>query len=35
MPERLAGYLKREKLSIPMSSAYDDFKQFLLAEKVL
>lgn len=35
MPERLAGYLKREKLSIPMSSAYDDFKQFLLAEKML
>lgn len=35
MPDRLGGYLKREKLSIPMSSAYDDFKQFLLAEKML
>ena len=31
LPERLAGYLKREKLSLPMSSKYDDFKQFLLA----
>ncbi len=29
LPERLAGYLKREKLSLPMSSNYDDFKQFL------
>ena len=35
MPDRLGGYLKREKLSLPMSSAYDDFKQFLLAEKML
>lgn len=35
MPDRLGGYLKREKLSIPMSSAYEDFKQFLLAGKML
>ncbi len=31
LPDRLAAYLKREKLSLPISSAYDDFKQFLLA----
>jgi threonine synthase len=31
LPERLAAYLKREKLSLPMSSNYEDFKQFLLA----
>jgi threonine synthase len=31
LPDRLAAYLKREKLSLPMSSAYDDFKQFLLS----
>ncbi len=31
LPERLAGYLKREKLSLPMSSAYEDFKQFLIS----
>ena len=31
LPDRLAGYLNREKLSLPMSSTYDDFKQFLLA----
>jgi len=31
LPDRLAAYLKREKLSLPMSIAYDDFKQFLLA----
>jgi threonine synthase len=30
LPDRLSAYLKREKLSLPMSSAYDDFKQFLL-----
>jgi threonine synthase len=30
LPERLAAYLKREKLSLPMSSSYEDFKQFLL-----
>jgi threonine synthase len=29
LPDRLAAYLKRAKLSLPMSSAYDDFKQFL------
>jgi threonine synthase len=29
LPDRLAAYLKREKLSLPMSNAYDDFKQFL------
>jgi threonine synthase len=31
LPDRLAAYLKREKLSLPVSSAYDDFKQFLLS----
>jgi threonine synthase len=31
LPDRLAAYLKREKLALPMSSVYDDFKQFLLA----
>jgi len=30
LPDRLAAYLKREKLSQPISSAYEDFKQFLL-----
>jgi threonine synthase len=30
LPNRLAGYLKREKLSLPMSSRYADFKQYLL-----
>jgi len=30
LPDRLAAYLKREKLSLPISSTYDDFKQFLL-----
>ena len=29
LPERLAGYLKREKLSLPMSSKYENFKEFL------
>ncbi|HKW32339.1 MAG TPA: threonine synthase [Candidatus Acidoferrum sp.] len=29
LPDRLAGYLKREKLSLPMSNNYEDFKQFL------
>ncbi len=29
LPERLAAYLKREKLSVLISSAYADFKQFL------
>jgi len=31
LPERLAACLKREKLSLPMSSDYEDLKQFLLA----
>jgi len=31
LPERLAAYLKREKLSLPMSSSYVDFRQFLLS----
>src|SRR5215510_777010 len=30
LPDRLAGYLKREKLSLPISRSYDDFKQFLI-----
>lgn len=30
LPDRLAAYLKREKLSLPMTSKYEDFKQFLL-----
>jgi threonine synthase len=30
LPDRLAAYLKRPKLSIPATSKYDDFKQFLL-----
>ncbi|MGC1367918.1 MAG: hypothetical protein WA829_19655, partial [Candidatus Acidiferrum sp.] len=30
LPDRLAAYLSRDKLSLPMSSSYDDFKQFLL-----
>jgi len=34
LPDRLAAYLKREKLSLRISSAYDDFKQFLLAHSV-
>ncbi|PYT54548.1 MAG: threonine synthase [Acidobacteria bacterium] len=29
LPDRLAACLKRAKLSLPISSAYDDFKQFL------
>jgi threonine synthase len=31
LPDRLAAYLQRPKLSLAMSSQYDDFKQFLLA----
>ena len=31
LPSRLAEYLNRPKLSLPMTTAYDDFKQFLLA----
>jgi threonine synthase len=29
LPDRLAAYLQRQKLSVPMSSRYDDFKQLL------
>jgi threonine synthase len=32
LPDRLAAYLKREKLSLPVSSSYDDLQQFLLAQ---
>ena len=32
LPDRLAAYLKRPKLSLAMSSSYDDFKQFLLVD---
>ena len=32
LPEGLAACLKRDKLSLPMSSSYDDFKQFLLEQ---
>jgi threonine synthase len=32
LPDRLAAYLKREKLSLPLSNAYDDFKEFLLKQ---
>jgi threonine synthase len=32
LPERLAAYLKRDKLSLPISSSYDEFKRFLLAQ---
>jgi threonine synthase len=32
LPARLAAYLKRDKLSLPISSSYDDFKQFLLIQ---
>jgi threonine synthase len=31
LPDRLAAYLHRPKLSQPISSRYDDFRQFLLA----
>jgi threonine synthase len=31
LPERLAKYLERAKLSLPMSASYDDFKSFLLS----
>ena len=30
LPDRLAAHLDKPKLSVPISSAYDDFKQFLL-----
>jgi threonine synthase len=32
LPDRLAAYLRREKLSLPMSNDYHDFKQFLVAQ---
>ena len=32
LPDRLAAYLKRDKLSLPISSSYDEFKHFLLAQ---
>jgi threonine synthase len=32
LPERLANYLKRPKLSVPVSSKYDDLKSFLLQQ---
>jgi len=31
LPDRLAAYLQKPKLSLPIRSAYEDFKQFLLA----
>src|SRR5258707_15349193 len=31
LPDRLAAYLKRPKLSVAMSSKYEDFREFLLA----
>jgi len=31
LPERLGKYLQQQKLSRPISSSYDDFRQFLLA----
>ena len=33
LPDRLAAYLQRPKLSLPMSCQYDQFKEFLLTEK--
>ena len=32
LPDRLAAYLKRDKLSLPISSSYDELKQFLLVQ---
>ena len=31
LPERLAAYLKRPKLSVPMPAEYENLKEFLLA----
>jgi hypothetical protein len=31
LPSRLAEYLERPKLSLPITNSYEDFKQFLLA----
>ncbi len=32
LPDRLAAYLKRDKLALPISSSYDEFKKFLLSQ---
>jgi len=32
LPDRLGAYLKRQKLSLPISSSYHEFKQFLLSQ---
>jgi threonine synthase len=32
LPDRLAAYLQKPKLSVPMTSRYDDFKQFLFKQ---
>jgi threonine synthase len=32
LPDRLGAYLKRDKLSLPISNSYDEFKQFLLTQ---
>jgi len=32
LPDRLAAYLKLDKLSLPIPGSYDEFKQFLLAQ---
>jgi len=32
LPDRLAAYLKRDKLSLPISRSYDDLKQFLVTQ---
>jgi threonine synthase len=32
LPDRLGAYLKRDKLSLPISSSYDELKQFLLVQ---
>jgi len=33
LPERLAAYLKRPRLSIPLSGEFCHFKEFLLEHK--
>jgi threonine synthase len=32
IPERLAQVLKREKAAIPLTSSFDDLKQFLMSD---
>lgn len=32
IPDRLAEFMKGEKMSVPMSNSFDDFKSFLLAQ---